>query len=813
MTNKKLDDFHITLLRSNNLAESWQPELHVVFILRGTGKFLYKTVYTVHEGDIFTINGLEGQNLSLGENAIALSLSISFDFIASVCPDILQYHMNCYSFLYGENQQESFDILRCDLAKAFQTQYKSESRYEIYLKNKVVVILEDMMRYFLDERQPASSRGNWEKLQAAITYIQQHYQENITLEDLAGQTYLSSTYLSRLFTKQLGLPFTEYLAQVRLAHAIDLMHGQDTLTEIVYKTGFPNSNAMINAFKKEWDITPGEYRKTLLNEKKELPEQKEELVDTEDVFYPLMKYLKEPEEADSPAESVDEIIVDTKGKKQKLTQHWKRVMNAGYARDLLDGSWQSEMRYLQEKIGFEYIRIKGVLDDDMCILREDMNGCPVLNYAYIDEVLDLILSMNGRPMLEFSNMPRVLAGNVTVVSMRFSVVSYPTNIEQWAELIRKMMEHFAQRYGISQVKRWLFTPCFPPDYIDFGIFSQEEYEKLYMAGYHAVKSVCRDFLVCGPGCVEYQKHLRLFIQMCKRNHCLPEILTFRSYASVDAGTEENGLNLIENNQSFSYAVSRDEDFVRYAVQKIREIQRREGVEQLALVMDEWNSNIWQRDLCNDTCFKSAYLFKNILENNHLLNGMGYFALSDRLAEVPPAGDLFHGGFGLYTKNGIPKSACRAMELLGQMGGMLLKQGNGYFITQNEEDIQIFLYNYSHFDLLYRYRHVANMSRTNRYQVFVQKEPRAFCIQLLHLSPGRYRIQRYGITRNGGGSYEAWVRMGAPASVDYEELELLRDISHPLYRTEKIDIASEEDSLLVRESLEPHDVWLIKIKKQ
>lgn len=518
MTNKKLDDFHITLLRSNNLAESWQPELHVVFILRGTGKFLYKTVYTVHEGDIFTINGLEGQNLSLGENAIALSLSISFDFIASVCPDILQYYMNCYSFLYGENQQESFDILRCDLAKAFQTQYKSESRYEIYLKNKVVVILEDMMRYFLDERQPASSRGNWEKLQAAITYIQQHYQENITLEDLAGQTYLSSTYLSRLFTKQLGLPFTEYLAQVRLAHAIDSMHGQDTLTEIVYKTGFPNSNAMINAFKKEWDITPGEYRKTLLNEKKELPEQKEELVDTEDVFYPLMKYLKEPEEADSPAESVDEIIVDTKGKKQKLTQHWKRVMNAGYARDLLDGSWQSEMRYLQEKIGFEYIRIKGVLDDDMCILREDMNGCPVLNYAYIDEVLDLILSMNGRPMLEFSNMPRVLARNVTVVSMRFSVVSYPTNIEQWAELIRKMMEHFAQRYGISQVKRWLFTPCFPPDYIDFGIFSQEEYEKLYMAGYHAVKSVCRDFLVCGPGCVEYQKHLRPFIQMCKRNH-------------------------------------------------------------------------------------------------------------------------------------------------------------------------------------------------------------------------------------------------------------------------------------------------------
>lgn len=64
MKNKKQDDFHITLLRSDNLAESWQPELHVVFILRGNGKFLHKTAYAVHEGDIFTMNGLEGRTES-----------------------------------------------------------------------------------------------------------------------------------------------------------------------------------------------------------------------------------------------------------------------------------------------------------------------------------------------------------------------------------------------------------------------------------------------------------------------------------------------------------------------------------------------------------------------------------------------------------------------------------------------------------------------------------------------------------------------------------------------------------------------------
>ena len=95
---QKQEDFYITLLRGDHPAESWQPRLHVVFILRGTGKFLHKTAYAVQEGDIFTMNGLEGQSLNLEENAIALLLGISFYFIARVCPDLLTYSLNCCSF-------------------------------------------------------------------------------------------------------------------------------------------------------------------------------------------------------------------------------------------------------------------------------------------------------------------------------------------------------------------------------------------------------------------------------------------------------------------------------------------------------------------------------------------------------------------------------------------------------------------------------------------------------------------------------------------------------------------------------------------
>lgn len=157
---------------------------------------------------------------------------------------------------------------------------------------------------------------------------------------------------------------------------------------------------------------------------------------------------------------------------------------------------------------------------------------------------------------------------------------------------------------------------------------------------------------------------------------MPDIISFRSFAGVNPEEEEDGLNLIVGNESFPMAVSRDEDIVSHLTEEAHRILGQAGAGELPLVPEEWSSTIWQRDLCNDTCYKSAYLFKNVLENNDHLSWMGYFALNDRLDEIPPVPQMFCGGFGLFTKNSVKKSAYRAMELLAQMGDRLVEKGNG-----------------------------------------------------------------------------------------------------------------------------------------
>lgn len=204
------------------------------------------------------------------------------------------------------------------------------------------------------------------------------------------------------------------------------------------------------------------------------------------------------------------------------------------------------------------------------------------------------------------------------------------------------------------------------------------------------------------------------------------------------------------------AVSEDENLIRNLVKEIRGVLAEEGLPNIPIVLEEWSNNVWQRDLCNDTCYKSAYLFKNILENNSGLNAMGYF------------------------------------------------------ITCPENEIQIFLYHYCHYDLLYRYRHVINMNRINRYQVFVPKNPQAFYIRFENMEAGQYEIRRYGITREGGSSYDIWVKMGAPEPINPEEKEMLKDLSRPVYRRESLEVKTD-GTLNIKASLNPLDVWLIKIK--
>lgn len=97
----------------------------------------------------------------------------------------------------------------------------------------------------------------------SIDYIARHYAEEISITKVSAHINFSSTYFSRLFKKETGRSFVEYVTFVRLQRAVYLLrHSNHTIEKIADELGFNTPNYFSNIFKKYTDFCPSDYRAT-----------------------------------------------------------------------------------------------------------------------------------------------------------------------------------------------------------------------------------------------------------------------------------------------------------------------------------------------------------------------------------------------------------------------------------------------------------------------------------------------------------------------------------------------------------------------
>lgn len=93
-------------------------------------------------------------------------------------------------------------------------------------------------------------------------YIERHFDEGVTLQQLADRFHLNAHYLSSLFKKELGTPFSEFLSGRRIEKAKELLRSTDLKhVDIALSTGFNDQQYFCRVFKKRVGQTPAEYRK------------------------------------------------------------------------------------------------------------------------------------------------------------------------------------------------------------------------------------------------------------------------------------------------------------------------------------------------------------------------------------------------------------------------------------------------------------------------------------------------------------------------------------------------------------------------
>ncbi len=129
---------------------------------------------------------------------------------------------------------------------------------------RVTQLLAIELAYIRNKRQETGITTNL-KIQKVLAYIHKYYDHDLTLEELAHQVGLNSSYLSRLFKEQTLMMLIPYINQYRVKKSLDyLLAGKLKTYEIAEKVGFNSADNYYIAFKKVYGQPPNEYRKTIL---------------------------------------------------------------------------------------------------------------------------------------------------------------------------------------------------------------------------------------------------------------------------------------------------------------------------------------------------------------------------------------------------------------------------------------------------------------------------------------------------------------------------------------------------------------------
>lgn len=781
----------------------------IILILSGTCRMLLNDqLITMNEGDIIAVNSHDKHELN-SPGCTLLSVQFEQSLFERTLPHPVHPNFDCNSALQGDNS--AFDALRRLMARLVKNNADQQTGYELRNWSLVYEIMDVMYNNFRVEESAAhqvKAHRYAERIAKITSIISANYTEYFTLSMLADQVHLSAPYLSKFFDQQFGMTFLTYLTQIRLTHALDLLlHSDKPIEQVSAESGFPNAHAFVQVFKKEFGLLPSAYRRKnrLLPEEDAVPN-----LEQHSYMAGLRKYLDSAPASPGPTQVISKYIsCNADAVSARLRHTWKNLMTVGNARDLLSETVREEVRRMQHDIGFRSIKLAGIFSDELRLYSETKEGKAVYSFAYVDQILDFLMDVGLKPLLQLSFMPRQLAKNPERFLFN-DLVSEPKSLDRWAALVEAFTMHILARYGRQEVRSWLFCPWHQPNTVNmYGFRDSESFYAFYKASYDAVKK-CDSGLSFGlPPTFYILKESYVnwylpFLDWCGQHGCSPDFLCFDYYDTIQSTVKGSGREMFGFVGSMTLREAPD-GLSTFVSQVKRENRERSSI---PIYLAEWNTSPSQQDLLNDTCFKACYLAKNLLENMDALEGFGYWSLTDWMGEAPLPEEMFFGGLGLFTAGGIPKAAFYALTLLAKLGNQLLSRGDGWFLTKNERGYQVILYNYRHFSQLYAAGEKFDMTFHDRYTPFAPEQSMDVHIRLSGMENGSYTIRETVVNRKHGSAFDAWLRMGGVELDDAEELECLR--MHAAPQITKYTAEAKMHALEFDAMLEMLEVRLIEV---
>jgi len=133
--------------------------------------------------------------------------------------------------------------------------------WEAAVIGNTMVLITHLSRAFYDRTNLPLAAEYPDLLERGMVYMEENLSKKITLSDIARHLYVSESTVSQTFRNKMGVSFHQCLTQRRLIEAKRLIQDNTLLENVGQRVGFPDYSTFYRAFKKEYGISPRQYRK------------------------------------------------------------------------------------------------------------------------------------------------------------------------------------------------------------------------------------------------------------------------------------------------------------------------------------------------------------------------------------------------------------------------------------------------------------------------------------------------------------------------------------------------------------------------
>ncbi|MGG5319028.1 AraC family transcriptional regulator [Enterococcus sp. AZ072] len=261
-----------TLINDGNILTTphWHREVELIYVTKGTISLGIDDIpYKLSEGEIAFISGGLIHYVLASPGSERLVYQFDLSYFASLNKENLDLQKLFSELvpvsLYWKQQQE--EIIR-QLLKSVQLEMDTQQTgYQFVVKAAIFQLISLLIRDIPKQTKQSkkmnklATKDVLEKLDKIFRYVEDYYQEDITLRNIADVSGYSTFYFTKFFKRNTGKTFLTFLNDYRIDKAKWLLINSDySVSEIITRTGFESDKTFYRLFKKSMDIAPLEYR-------------------------------------------------------------------------------------------------------------------------------------------------------------------------------------------------------------------------------------------------------------------------------------------------------------------------------------------------------------------------------------------------------------------------------------------------------------------------------------------------------------------------------------------------------------------------